>query len=217
MRPSPVTSALLAPFLVRRLPSRCATSVLLTFDDGPVRGVTEGVLDRLADFKARALFFVLGRRVEAVPDLARAIAEGGHAVGNHSHDHDMARLPSVGAYLQDVRRCSTAIAAATGAEPRHFRAPGGRIHPASLVVPRRLGLTHVLWSLDPLDWGCTDPQVAAGLGRDLAGEARGGDIVLLHDFGPAIHPLLDQLLPGLVGRGFDLGSGLAALDQGRRA
>lgn len=216
MRPSPVTSALLAPFLVRRLPSRCRASVLLTFDDGPVRGVTEGVLDRLADFNARALFFVLGRRVEAAPELARTIAERGHAVGNHSHDHDMARLPSIGAYLRDVRRCSDAVAAATGAQPRYFRAPGGRIHPASLAVPKRLGMTHVLWSLDPLDWACTDPRVAADLGRGLAAEARGGDIVLLHDFGPAIHPLLDQLLPGLVGRGFDLGGGLAALDQGRR-
>lgn len=214
MRPRPLTSALLAPFLVRRLPPGCARSVLLTFDDGPVRGVTEGVLDRLQEHGARALFFVLGRRVEDAPDLARRIAGRGHAVGNHSYAHGMARLPAPADYLRDVRRCSAAVAGATGTAPRFFRAPGGRIHPGSLAVPVRLGLKHVLWSLDPLDWQTGDRGQAAVLGRRLAGEARGRDIVLLHDDRDVIHDLLDQLLPALADRGFDLAGGLAALGGG---
>ncbi len=213
MRPSPLTTALLAPFLVRRLPAAASGSVLLTFDDGPVRGVTEGVLDRLAEHSARALFFVVGRQVEAAADLARTVVESGHAVGNHSHTHVMARLPVPGAYFSDVRLCSAAVERATGQAPRFFRAPGGRIHPASLAVSRRFGMAHVLWSLDSLDWQCNDPGAAADLGRRLAVEARGGDIVLLHDFSPVVHPLLDQLLPGLTARGFDLSGGLTALDR----
>ena len=43
------------------------------------------------------------------------------------------------------------------------------------------------------------------------------NIVLLHDYAACSHALLDVLLPGLVGAGFDLGTGLDTLgaDGGR--
>ncbi|MFN2369751.1 MAG: polysaccharide deacetylase family protein [Candidatus Krumholzibacteriia bacterium] len=212
MRPNPLSTVLLAPLAVRRLPASRPRSVLLSFDDGPVPGVTEGVLERLAAHGARGLFCVLGPRVAAAPELARAIAAGGHALGNHSHGHGMAVLPAPGPYLADMRRCSEAIDAATGAPPRFFRAPGGRLHPASLLGPGRVGMRHVLWSLDSGDWRCTDREAAAALGRRLADRVRGRDIILLHDYQEAVHALLDELLPALLARGFELAGGLDALD-----
>ena len=213
MPPSRLTTALLAPLVVRRLPASRPDAVLLTFDDGPVPGVTEGVLTRLAAHRARALFGVVGPRVAAAPELARAIVADGHALANHSHSHPMGRLPAPGPYLDDVRRCSEAVARATGRPPRYFRAPGGRIHPASLLGPARLGLRHVLWSCDPEDWACPDGEAAArDLGRRLAGQVRGRDIVLLHEDRVQVHALLDELLPALAARGFDLAGGLDALE-----
>ncbi len=216
MRSHPLSTALLAPLVVRRLPASRPDTVLLSFDDGPRRGVTTGVLERLAAHGARALFCVLGPRVEAEPELARAIVDGGHALGNHSHVHDMARLPAPGGYWADMRRCSDAIAAATGAPPRFFRAPGGRLHPASLLGPGRLGMRHVLWSLDSEDWRCTEREASAALGRRLGAEIRGRDIVLLHDYDDVVHALLDELLPALAARGFDLTGGPGALARRRR-
>lgn len=216
MRPSPLTTVLLAPLAVRRLPAARPRSVLLSFDDGPVPGVTEGVLERLAAHGARALFCVVGTRVEAAPDLARAVVAQGHALANHSYAHGMARLPGPGRYLADLRRCGAAVAAATGHAPRYFRAPGGRVHPASLLGPVLLGMRHVLWSLDPADWRCAGPGEAAGLGRRLGDEAQGRDIILLHEDRPLIHALLDELLPALAARGFDLAGGLEALDPAGR-
>src|SRR5262245_36881891 len=61
--------------------------IALTFDDGPDPEVTPRILELLAAHGQRATFFVIGRRAEAEPALVRAIAEQGHAIGNHSSTH----------------------------------------------------------------------------------------------------------------------------------
>jgi peptidoglycan/xylan/chitin deacetylase (PgdA/CDA1 family) len=213
MRTTGLTTRLASPLLVRRLPAAAADAVLLTFDDGPTPGVTDGVLDRLARHGARAVFCMVGERVAAAPGLARACRDAGHGLGNHSHVHDMSRLPSPAAYLRDLDLCSATIRGAAGCDPRWFRAPGGRLHPASLLGPRRRGLHHLHWSVDPLDWRCRTPEQALETARRLAAAVRGRDIVLLHEYDALIHPLLDELLPALAARGFDLAGGLAALER----
>lgn len=216
MRTIGLRTILALPFVVRYLPAANGRStVLLSFDDGPTAGVTDAVLDRLAAHGARALFCLIGERVQAEPGLTRRIAEAGHALGNHSFNHDLSAWPNPPAYLDDVDRCSQAIAEATGRRPAVFRAPGGRLHRASVLGPRELGLRHILWSVDPRDYRCHDADDGRRLGRRLADVVRGRDIVLLHDNHGAIGPLLDELLPRLTSRGIDLASGptLLGLDE----
>lgn len=202
---------LAAPFLVRQLPPAPHPAVLLTFDDGPSPEVTEAVLERLAHHGARAVFCLVGRRVDKAPRLVRDLVAAGHVPANHSHEHRMAAWPSLGAYQDDLDRCSAAIESAAGVSPRAFRAPGGRIHPASLLAPRRRRLPHLHWSLDPRDYACTSHEHAAAVGEDLARTVRPRDIILLHDDHPHVLPLLDVLLPRLAGAGFDLAGGVAQL------
>ncbi len=74
--------------------------VALTFDDGPNSTATVPILDILEARGAKGTFFVVGRAVAARPDLARAIVQRGHLVGNHSWRHDskaLARPPLPGA------------------------------------------------------------------------------------------------------------------------
>jgi len=208
MRDVGLRTRLAWPWLVRRLPPCGRDAVLLTFDDGPTAGVTDAVLDRLAIHGARALFFVVGRHVEESPDLARRIVEEGHVLGNHSHRHRMEHWPSLSSYQADLDRCQHAVSAATGREPAAFRAPGGRMHAASVLAPRRRGLPHVHWSVDPRDYAAVDDDAAAALGERLGVEIRGRDIVLLHDAEPRVLALLDVLLPLLTARGLDLAGGV---------
>jgi len=208
MRTIGLRTILALPFVVRHLPAgHGRDTVLLSFDDGPRAGVTDAVLDLLAAHGARALFCLIGQRVEAEPELARRIADDGHALGNHSFTHDLASWPNPPAYLADLERCSLAIAEATGQLPRAFRAPGGRLHRASVLGPRKFGLSHILWSVDPRDYRCHTADDGSRLGRHLADVVRGRDIVLLHDNHDAIVPLLGELLPRLTSRGFDLAGG----------
>jgi peptidoglycan-N-acetylglucosamine deacetylase len=64
--------------------------VTLTFDNGPTPGVTDQVLNILAERSIRALFFVVADRVDG-DAVARALltrmVRDSHRVGNHSLTH----------------------------------------------------------------------------------------------------------------------------------
>jgi hypothetical protein len=78
-------STMWGPVLSRGRPT--AARLALTFDDGPLPGTTDRVLDDLRDAGVRAAFFVIGRHAEQWPDLVRRMHDEGHLVGNHSHEH----------------------------------------------------------------------------------------------------------------------------------
>src|SRR5579871_1788464 len=61
-------------------------AVALTFDDGPSES-TPALLEVLARANARATFFMCGRNVERLPEIAREVAAAGHEIGNHSDTH----------------------------------------------------------------------------------------------------------------------------------
>jgi peptidoglycan/xylan/chitin deacetylase (PgdA/CDA1 family) len=66
--------------------------VILTFDDGPDAEYTPAVLKALADECARATFFLIGRKVEALPDLARRELAEGHTLAHHTFTHPQPTL-----------------------------------------------------------------------------------------------------------------------------
>ena len=59
-------------------------AVALTFDDGPSEG-TPQILEILERHRAPATFFQCGANVERLPEVARAVGQAGHAIGNHGH------------------------------------------------------------------------------------------------------------------------------------
>jgi len=211
MRPHALRVKLAAPFVTHTLIPGTGPRVLLTFDDGPTEEVTAGVLERLAVVNARAVFFVIGEKVEKNQNLATLISAAGHAVGNHSHTHPSGPWPDYRRYTEDLRRCSEAVKVATGRNPRFFRAPEGRLHPGSIWGSRRMGMQHLLWSLDSNDWTCNNGAEARQAATRVLDEVRDGDIILLHEYASWTWDLLDVLIPGLTRRGFDLNSGLTDL------
>src|SRR6478609_12102310 len=72
------------------MPATVLTSVLtdhpvlaLTYDDGPARGHTPGVLDALGEAGVAGTFFVLSDHVQRSPELVRRMVDEGHEVGLH--------------------------------------------------------------------------------------------------------------------------------------
>src|SRR5947209_6202759 len=96
----------------------------LTFDDGPSEGTPE-ILEILARYRAPATFFQCGANVERLPAVARAVAQAGHEIGNHSHTHPMFCLRTPSAIEEDLRRAQAAIEAHSGLRPVWLRAPYG--------------------------------------------------------------------------------------------
>src|ERR1019366_4036030 len=68
---------------------RGSKQIALTFDDGPNDPHTLKLLDVLARHSVRATFFMIGRFVRQHPKIARAVAEAGHMVGNHTFTHPL--------------------------------------------------------------------------------------------------------------------------------
>ena len=63
--------------------------VVLTFDDGPLPGRTNHVLDTLAHECVKATFFLVGEMATNYPDLVRKIVAAGHTIGTHSQNHPL--------------------------------------------------------------------------------------------------------------------------------
>jgi len=64
-----------------------ARQLALTFDDGPNDPHTLKLLEVLAKHEVRATFFMIGRYAQQRPQIARAVAGAGHAIGNHTFTH----------------------------------------------------------------------------------------------------------------------------------
>lgn len=99
----------------------------LTFDDGPTEAVTPQILDVLERYDVPATFFMLGRMVEARPDLARQVHQKGHLLANHGYSHDYkAMYETAESFWGEIEKTEGLIREATGEEPfRLMRFPGG--------------------------------------------------------------------------------------------
>lgn len=98
--------------------------IYLTFDDGP-GAYTDALLDVLAEYGAKATFFVTGNRERYRDAITRAYDEG-HAIGVHSYTHDYGEIYSCeDAFFDDFNRTQDMIYSLTGSYTQLCRFPGG--------------------------------------------------------------------------------------------
>lgn len=157
--------------------------VWLTIDDGPDADDTSRILALLAEYRAQATFFVIGKHAQAHPGLVRAIAAAGHEVAHHTHTHPLATfwcaLP--GRVARELDEALTALGRA-GVRPTRFRAPAGIRNLWLAQALHTRGLTGVGWSARGLElWPGDAGAVATRVLRGLAP----GAILLLHE-GPPV-------------------------------
>lgn len=99
--------------------------VYLTFDDGPSK-LTDEVLSILEKEEAKATFFVLGEHAQKYPEIIQRISEAGHAIGNHTYDHEYDDLySSFPRFWEQIKRTEEILREITGERPAMVRAPGG--------------------------------------------------------------------------------------------
>ena len=158
---------------------RTQRRVALTFDDGPVRGGTEAVLDMLGESGVLGTFFCVGANTIMHPEVIRRAYDAGHIIGAHSMNHGRtgAVSPTDGTHIDD---CLRELRAAMGKTPALYRPPWGWMTPWEALRLRRRGL-HII----QFDVETPDSAVPCPPGDEMCAwtlpRVRSGSIVVFHD------------------------------------
>lgn len=167
--------------------------VVLTFDDGPMPGKTDRVLEILSRYGVKATFLMVGQMAKSYPAVAARVVNHGHSIGGHTYNH--ANLANAGnsRALDDIATGNAAVTRATGTPVGFFRFPyladtGALRHS---VAARGMVILDV--DIDTKDYFKSSPATIAA--RTMAQvRARRKGIILMHD----IHHRTAAMLPSLL-------------------
>lgn len=136
------------------------------------------MLEIFAAEKVRTTFFLVGRWVDANPDLARLIARHGHEIASHGYSDAISiGAADAAAARADLERAHQSITR-IGAGPIRFFSPHrGELSPVLLEVAGGMGYRLVMWSVDTIDW--QDPAKQVLLDRVLS-KVEPGSLILMH-------------------------------------
>jgi peptidoglycan/xylan/chitin deacetylase (PgdA/CDA1 family) len=174
---TPFLLPLLYPSLTWRLEEH--TPVLyLTFDDGPVPGPTEFVLDCLSREELHGTFFCIGDNIRKHPGIFERILADGHTVGNHTCNHVNGWRTSTEDYLLNAQAFEAAARnAGLANRTALFRPPYGRITRQQIKALRDYRI--VMWDVLSQDYNKHLSQETC-LRRTLRA-CRPGSIIVFHD------------------------------------
>ncbi len=163
----------------------------LTFDDGPDPEVTPYVLDLLAQYDARATFFVVGENALKYPEVLKLTQAKGHTIGNHTQHHLSGWRTGGKHYQHDIAACEMTIAQTLeGVHSHLFRPPYGRITPAQIRSLKK-EYSIIMWSLLSGDF---DKTLNLEASKHALSKSRPGEVIVFHDSQKSL-PNLKQLLP----------------------
>ncbi|MFJ4717226.1 polysaccharide deacetylase family protein [Streptomyces sp. NPDC088785] len=175
---------------------RSGDRVALTFHGQGDPDIARAILSRAERAHARITVLAVGTWLDAHPELARRIIDGGHDLGNHTMRHiGISDLPEAEARAE-ITGCADRIRRLTGSIGSWFRP--SRTRTATPLVARLAhgaGYPHVLsYDVDSLDY--TSPGADAVV-QNVVPAVRPGSIVSLHfgyaDTVRALPSLLDHL------------------------
>lgn len=162
--------------------------VVLTFDDGPDTYWTPKILDILKEKQAKAVFFVVGNKVEANPQLVRRILAEGHEIGSHTYTHANLGVIAHKQVELELNATQMLLENVLGRSTTLFRPPyNADSRPVTMnelrplkMIQEEMGYLLVLENIDPQDWERPGADVILQRVKEQRSQ---GSIVLLHDAG----------------------------------
>ncbi len=134
--------------------------IYLTFDDGPVPGITPWVLDLLKE------------NVDKHPELFQRILNEKHSIGNHTYHHLNGWNTHTNNYLQNIKKCAEVVPS------NLFRPPYGRTK-KSQYVNLKTNYSIIMWDVLSGDYDkTTTPEKCL---NNVNTAVRNGSIIVFHD------------------------------------
>ena len=188
--------------------------VALTFHTNGDLELAGQLLDVLAAHRVHMTSFVVGNWLDANPDWAKRLLDGGHELANHTYTHPTFGDLSPDAMTAEIVQCRDVLTRLGGSGGKFFRPSGtddGTTSPGQVVldVAGQAGYPVVLgFDVDPFDYD--DPGADAVTQRTLAA-VKAGSIVSLHFGHPGTIQALPAILDGLDQKGLQPGTASALL------
>ncbi len=152
--------------------------IALSFDDGPLEGKTDKILDVLDKHGVKATFFMVGSQAEYCPETAVRVVCEGHEIGNHTQNHKSLAALSPDELDREISEAETAIFEACGYIPSLFRPPEGVCTEKISNAAKYRGYSIVMWSVDTLDW---QGRSACDIAENVISNVAPGSVILMHD------------------------------------
>ena len=174
--------------------------VALTFDDGPLSGSTDRILNILEQNGVVATFFIQGKQAALYPELVARAYGLGCQIGNHTYNHkDLTALNDQDA-LQQIESVNELVMQITGAGCSLVRPPHGKGWRDSRVL-ELVTYPLIMWSIDTKDWSTRNPTKTIAAVLDVV---KDGDIILMHDVYTETADAAEKIIPELIARGYKL-------------
>lgn len=181
----------------------CGKKIALTFDDGPHPTQTRKILSILDRYGVKATFFMIGQNVENYPEAAKAVAESGNEIGNHTFSHRHLSKTDNEKLSEEIERCGEKIQSVCGYQTKLFRPPEGVVSETVQRCAGERGYSLILWSIDTRDW---ETKNAQRIVNEVLKNVQSGDIILMHDYigkNTKTPEALEILLPKLLALGYE--------------
>ncbi|MFJ2605677.1 polysaccharide deacetylase family protein [Streptomyces sp. NPDC091279] len=174
--------------------------VALTFHGQGDPGLARTLLSAAEKHGARVTVLAVGSWLDAHPEMARRILDGGHDLGNHTQRHIDINAMSEADARAEITGCADRLHRLTGSIGTWFRpSRAARASPLVARLAGGAGYPHVLsYDVDSLDY--TSPGADA-VTRTILGQVRAGSVVSLHFGYPDTAAALPAVLTELDRRG----------------
>ncbi len=171
--------------------------VYLTFDDGPIPGLTEWIAEYLGKYNIKATFFCVGDNVVKNPAIYKQLQNAGHALGNHTHNHLKGFYTGNETYFENVERCNEVM------KTNLFRPPYGQLKfSQQRVLAKQYKL--IMWDILTYDYSSSvTPDKCV---KNAVEKTRPGSIIVFHDNIKAeknVTYALPKTIEQLVDKGFE--------------
>ncbi|HEX8515860.1 MAG TPA: polysaccharide deacetylase family protein [Bacteroidia bacterium] len=174
--------------------------IALTFDDGPNREHTPGILKILREHDVPATFFVIGKNIPGNEELIRKIADEGHLLGNHTYSHSFfIDFKGKRGFIKEISETSDLVYSITGRKMQFFRPPYGVTTPHLAAAARVLGNYVIGWNIRSLD---TTNDDAGTIFKRVKEQVKPGAVILFHDTSEKTAAVLKQTLSFAAENGF---------------
>jgi peptidoglycan-N-acetylglucosamine deacetylase len=176
--------------------------VALSFDDGPHHEFTPQILSALAQYKASATFFVIGKNIQGNENILKQIDAAGHSIGNHSYSHSFfIDFKGEQGFKDEISLTTESVAKVIGKRMLLFRPPYGVTTPNIAKAITDLNCFAIGWSIRSFD---TTFNSAQAIAQRVQPQIKSGAIILFHDTSDKTLQALRQTLEFAKNNGYKI-------------